>query len=165
VKLDRVLVPLDGSPLAERALRTALALLRERPSATVILMRAAQAATPGPWTDPIEAEIKVVDEAKAYLGAVAGRLRDQDPRRPVTTSVWYGPAARAVADAADASGAQLIMMSTHGRSGLRRMVLGSVAESVLRTTATPVLLVPADARHLPVASAPPRVAHAETIRV
>jgi nucleotide-binding universal stress UspA family protein len=52
VKLDRVLVPLDGSPLAERALRTALALLRERPSATVILMRAAQGATPGPWTDP-----------------------------------------------------------------------------------------------------------------
>jgi nucleotide-binding universal stress UspA family protein len=37
VKLDRVLVPLDGSPLAERALRTALALLRERPSATLVL--------------------------------------------------------------------------------------------------------------------------------
>ena len=142
MKLDRVVVPLDGSPLAERALCTALALLRERPAATLILVRAAQAATPRPWTDLIEAQIEVVDEAKRYLGTIAGRLRAEEPRRPVTTSVWYGLPARAIAEAADACSAQLIVMSTHGRSGLRRMVLGSVAESVLRATATPVLLVP-----------------------
>ena len=164
MQLDRVLVPLDGSPLAERALFAALVLLRECPAAALILVRAAQAATPRPWTDTIESQIEVVDAAKSYLSTIAGWLRFEDSRRPVTTSVWYGPPDRAIVDAAGTCRANLIVMSTHGRSGLRRMVLGSVAESVLRATPTPVLLVPADS-HFPV-SAPLCVAHdRETVRV
>ena len=164
MKLDRVLVPLDGSPLAERAQFAALLLLRERPAAALILVRAAQAATPRPWTDTIEAQIEVVDAATSYLSTVAGWLRFEDSRRPVTTCVWYGSPARAIVDTADTRRANLIVMSTHGRCGLRRMVLGSIAESVSRATSIPVLLVPADS-HFPV-SAPPSIAHdRETVRV
>lgn len=149
MKFDRVLVPLDGSWLAEKALPAAMALLSERPGATLMLMRAAQATTRVPWVDPIEAQIEVVGEAERYLKYVADRVRDNEPGRTVATSVWYGAPADAIVDAADTGEAQLIVMSTHGRSGLRRIVLGSVAESVLRATTTPVLLVPADGGQVP----------------
>ena len=59
----------------------------------------------------------------------------------VETSVWYGPAAAAILDAARLRKADMIVMSTHGRSGLGRLILGSVAESVLRGTTTPILLL------------------------
>ena len=163
MKLDRVLVPLDGSPLAERALSTACALLRERPAATLILVRAAQAAVGGPWTDPIETQFEVVDEAKSYLAAVAARLRDEAPGRSVKTSVWYGAPASSIVDAAEACRAHLIVMSTHGRTGLRRVVVGSVAESVLRAARTPVLLVPAGATDSEAAALAPSATHGEEV--
>ena len=143
MKLDRVFVPLDGSPLAEGALPIALGLLSTHPGSTLILMRATQATLLRPWVDPIEVQTQAVSEAVWYLQSVADRVRDDDPGRTVATSVWYGPPARSIVDAANARGAQLIVMSTHGRSGLPRMVLGSVAESVVRATTTPTLLVPA----------------------
>jgi nucleotide-binding universal stress UspA family protein len=55
--------------------------------------------------------------------------------------VWYGPATAAIVEAAATSQADLIVMSTHGRSGIGRLLLGSVAESVLRATHTPILLL------------------------
>lgn len=57
------------------------------------------------------------------------------------TTAWYGPAAYAIVEAARLHGADLIVMTTHGRSGLKRLILGSVAESVLRGTTTPILLL------------------------
>jgi nucleotide-binding universal stress UspA family protein len=59
----------------------------------------------------------------------------------VETSVWYGPPADAIVEAARFRNADLIVMSTHGRSGVGRLVLGSVAESVLRGSKTAILLV------------------------
>jgi nucleotide-binding universal stress UspA family protein len=59
----------------------------------------------------------------------------------VRTSVWYGAAAPAIVEAARVAHADLVVMSTHGRSGIGRLILGSVAESVLRGTRTPILLV------------------------
>lgn len=150
MKVDTVLVPLDGSPLAEMALPTAIELLRDSPDATLILLRAAEATTL-PGVDPTGAQVAVVHEAEEYLEDVAARARDEGVSR-VITSVWYSQPAKAIVEAAPVRGADLIVMSTHGRSGLRRIVLGSVAESVLRGTQTPILLVPAagvrvDARH------------------
>jgi nucleotide-binding universal stress UspA family protein len=142
MRVDRVLVPLDGSPLAEMALPMAIRLLSDKPDATLILLRAAEArALPG--IDPTDAQVAVIREADAYLKGVAVRLRDADVRR-VRTSVWYGAAAAAIVDGARASDASLIVMTTHGRSGLGRLLLGSVAESVLRGTETPILRVRAD---------------------
>jgi nucleotide-binding universal stress UspA family protein len=138
--VDRVLVPLDGSPLAEIALPKAVELL-SGPHATLILLRAAHATT-RPGADPIDAQVAVVHEAESYLAAVAARLCGQGLTQ-VVRSVWYSSAAKAIIDAARLRSADLIVMSTHGRSGLQRAFRGSVAEAVLRGTRTPILLIQA----------------------
>lgn len=138
--VDRVMVPLDGSPFAELALPKAIELL-SGPRATLILVRAAHA-TMRPGVDPIDAQVIVVREAESYLAAVAARLGDQGLTR-VVRSVWYCSAAKAIVDAARLRSVDLIVMSTHGRSGLQRAFRGSVAEAVLRGTRTPILLVQA----------------------
>jgi nucleotide-binding universal stress UspA family protein len=84
--------------------------------------------------------VRTVSEAETYLTGVRARLV-QSGLDAVDTSVWYGPPAEAIVDAARFRGADLIVMSSHGRSGLGRLVLGSVAETVLRGTRVPILLI------------------------
>ena len=141
MKLDKIMVPLDGSMLAEAALSTACDFAA-RDGATISLLRAAEAMT-RPGADAVEAQVTAVREAEEYLAAVVRRLVDKGIKR-VEPHVWYGPAAAAIVEAASAQKADLIVMCTHGRSGLGRLVLGSVAESVLRGTTTPILIVRAD---------------------
>jgi nucleotide-binding universal stress UspA family protein len=141
MQLDRILVPLDGSMLAEAALWAAVDLGGKN-GATLSLVRAAQAYTL-PGADAVEAEVRAVREAEEYLAAVRRRLEDKGVNR-VETHVWYGPAAAAIVEAASFQKADMIVMCTHGRSGLGRLVLGSVAESVLRGTTIPILIVRAD---------------------
>ena len=141
MRINTVLVPLDGSPLAEMVLPTAIELLKDSPEATLVLLRAVEATTL-PGIDPIPAQVAVVGEAESYLESVAARLRAEGRFR-VMTSVWYNEATEAIVEAARLRGVDLIVMSTHGRNGLRRVVEGSVAESVLRRTQTPILLVSA----------------------
>ena len=138
MKLNRILIPLDGSALAESALGKATELAGDG-TATLMLLRAAEARSL-PGVDPTEAQVEVVREAEEYLMGVAARLATEGIKR-VETSVWYGPSASAIIDAARLRKADLIVMSTHGRSGLGRLILGSVAESVLRGTTTPILLL------------------------
>ena len=138
MKTERILVPLDGSALAEAAIEAALDLGRATPS-KLILLRAAEAHTL-PGADPTEEQVAVVREAEQYLAAIADRLTKRGAK-DVDTSVWYGPAAAAVIEAAKLKKADLIVMSTHGRSGLGRLILGSVTESVLRGTTTPICIV------------------------
>jgi nucleotide-binding universal stress UspA family protein len=133
-----ILVPLDGSPLAERALPEAVELARQR-GARLLLLRAAEAHVPL-GADPTQAQVRVVQEAEAYLASVKAQLAATGIP-DVETSVWYGPPASAIVEAARLRGADLIVMTTHGRSGLGRLILGSVAESVLRGTTTPILLL------------------------
>jgi nucleotide-binding universal stress UspA family protein len=141
LKLDKIMVPLDGSMLAEAALSTACDFAA-RDGATISLLRAAEA-MPRLGADAVEAQVTAVMEAEEYLAAVVRRLADKGIKR-VEPHVWYGPAAAAIVEAASAQKADLIVMCTHGRSGLGRLVLGSVAESVLRGTTTPILIVRAD---------------------
>jgi nucleotide-binding universal stress UspA family protein len=138
MKLGKILVPLDGSALAESAIPKAVELAKDAPSASLMLLRAAEA--PILTGDPIEAQIAAVREAEEYLEAVAACLKEQGLDE-VTTSVWYGPPAPAIVEAAHVARADLIVMSTHGRSGVGRLLMGSVAESVLRGTRVPILLL------------------------
>lgn len=138
MKIKKLLVPLDGSSLAEAALDKAVEMVKES-GATMVLLRAAEATTL-PGADPTEAQVEVVREAEDYLGAVAARVRKQGLER-VETSVWYGKPAAAIVEAAQFGRVDMIVMSSHGRSGLGRLILGSVAESVIRGTHTPVLLL------------------------
>lgn len=157
MKIERILVPLDGSALAEAAIEAALDLGHGTPS-TLILLRAAEAHTL-PGADPTDDQVAVVREAEQYLAAVADRLTKRGVKG-VDTGVWYGPAAAAVIEAAKLKKADLIVMSTHGRSGLGRLILGSVAESVLRGTTTPICIVRAAGAPVeaPVGAATPREA-------
>jgi nucleotide-binding universal stress UspA family protein len=154
MKPNTVLVPLDGSRLAEEALAPALGFARE--GAKLVLLRAAEAHAP--FMDPSEAQVAVVREAEEYLAGVAARLRSAGASE-VEMSVWYDSPVEAIADAARFRKVDLIVMSTHGRSGLGRLVLGSVAESVLRATSTPILLL------RPQAPAWVAIAEEETVRV
>ena len=137
MKTKTILIPLDGSEMAEAALAEARQL--SGPDSTLVLLRAASAlALPG--TDMLDAQGYAVQEAEAYLDELKTKLEAQGARG-VEAHVWYGPAAAAIVEAARRYGADLIVMSTHGRSGLGRVVFGSVAESVLRGTTVPILLV------------------------
>jgi nucleotide-binding universal stress UspA family protein len=78
---------------------------------------------------------------KAYLEGLAGQL--QHAGRTVTTVIREGAAAETIVEYAKDHEIDLIVMSTHGRSGFKRFVVGSVTERVLRTGETPVLVLPA----------------------
>ncbi|HYB41436.1 MAG TPA: universal stress protein [Candidatus Methylomirabilis sp.] len=138
MEIKKILVPLDGSALAEEAIAKAIEFTRSA-EPTLTLLRAAEAPTM-PGVDPTDAQVTVVREAEEYLAGVAARLKARGITR-VETSVWYGPAALSIVEAARYRKADLIVMSTHGRTGLGRLILGSVAESVLRGTTTPILLL------------------------
>ena len=114
MKIDKLLVPLDGSRLAEQALAKALDVA-EGGQPTLLLLRAAEAST-WPGVDPTEEQIRVVHEAEEYLNAVQARLASKGIRK-VETSVWYGPPASAIVEAARVSNADLIVMTTHGQIG------------------------------------------------
>ena len=142
MKLDKILIPLDGLKLAEQALTKALEMAQGAGESTLFLLRAAEASA---WlgADATEEQVRVVGEAQEYLAAVATYLARQGFRK-VKTAVWYGSPASAIVEAARVDKVDLIVMTTHGRSGLGRLILGSVAEAVLRGTSTPILLLRAD---------------------
>ncbi len=168
----RVIVPLDGSQLAERALPYAVAIA-EKFAAPVVLVRAydgpARAAQVlalseagagvGGVIDPsavqavTEATQLEAEEVGRYLESVAARLAQQDVR--VQTAVVDARPADAILACVEGEDAALIVMSTHGRSGLRRLVMGSVAEDVLHRSTVPVLLVRGEGSHPAPASAEP----------
>ena len=137
MNVKTILVPLDGSTLAEAALTTAVDLAREQ-GAKLVLLRAAEARTL--VGDPTEAQVSAVREAEEYLTAARARVVRAGVG-DVEVSVWYGPPAEAIVEAARYRHADLVVMSSHGRSGLGRLVLGSVAESVLRASSVPILLI------------------------
>jgi nucleotide-binding universal stress UspA family protein len=161
MSFNKILVPLDGSALAESALGRAASLAAK--NGTLVLMRAAEAHTL-PGADPTEAQVEVVRDAEEYLASVAARLATNGSPR-VETSVWYGPAASAIVDAARLRKADLIVMSTHGRSGLGRLIMGSVAESVLRGTTAPILLLRAETAPVAAPEEAAPAGHRETAHV
>jgi nucleotide-binding universal stress UspA family protein len=138
MRFDRVLIPLDGSAQAERAVSMAIAL-SDRESTYVQLLRATEAKT-RPGVDSMASEIATVREAEGYLNRVAQGLSERGFKH-VKTSVWYGGPTAAILEAARVGRASLIIMTTHGRSGLAHLVLGSVAEGVVRSAGVPVLVL------------------------
>ncbi|HEY7204408.1 MAG TPA: universal stress protein [Methylomirabilota bacterium] len=137
MKTKKILVPLDGSELAETALVDAFDLA-ERDEGVVLLVRATEATTL-PGFDPILAQVDAVREAERYLADLTATL-ERRGRRNVETHVWYGPPAASIIQAVGAYKPDLIVMTTHGRSGMGRLFFGSVAESVLRGTTVPIFL-------------------------
>ncbi|MBI2563022.1 MAG: universal stress protein, partial [candidate division NC10 bacterium] len=124
----RILVPLDGSPLAEAILPEVVDLARLHGAEILLLRVALVHALPG--VDQTEAQVRAVEEAEGYLAEIERRIAAQG--LPVRGAVRYGHAVEEILDHAESQRADLIAMSTHGRSGIQRFMLGSVAEAVVR---------------------------------
>lgn len=152
-ELKRILVPLDGSSLAEGILPAALALAKLF-DAEVHLLRIVPVTHPsyynlegGSFHVQVEALLKEMEEAQdklrheaaAYLERIAERIR-ADALRAQTHVAIESHVAQAILDFAAGHAADLIALETHGRGGLTRLVLGSVADKVLRGASVPVLL-------------------------
>jgi nucleotide-binding universal stress UspA family protein len=136
VMLNTILVPLDGSELAERALAPALGLVKHGGGKLILVRAATTHGIPGP--DQADEQVRVITEAEEYLKTMALELKG----RGVTaeTGVPYGPAAEGILDEIRLRRPDLVVMATHGRSGLGRWLYGSVAEAVLGRSTTPILL-------------------------
>ena len=136
----RILTPIDFSEGSEHALRYALELA-EKLRAEVHALHAYQQpiyVLPEGAMDPgTLPEEEVAQAARERLDRFEAR-HDRVER----SLLREGPAARCIVDAAEELGADLIVMGTHGRTGLARMLIGSVAERVVRTSTVPVLTVP-----------------------
>jgi nucleotide-binding universal stress UspA family protein len=132
----KILVPLDGSALAE-AILPQVTELAKNVGAELLLLRVAIAHV-FPGVDPTEEEVRVVREAEEYVEALADKLAKKGAR--TRRAVRYGKAAAEVIAHIAANEVDLVAMSTHGRSGLSRLVMGSVAEEVVRNAGVPVLL-------------------------
>jgi len=133
---DRILVPLDGSPLAEAVLPRVTRILR--PGETdLVLLRAVVPEVPE--VDALTPAAELTRTAERYLREVVSRLHAEGvPARGV---VQIGNASEAVVDFAEKERAALVAMSTHGRGGMARWIFGSVTEKVLRCSTTPLLVV------------------------
>lgn len=139
----KILVPLDGSALSERAIPIAAAVAR-RNSASIHLLQAVVAAVYGPMPlymrgSPAVDKLHATAAAENYLRHIRQQLRDCGVK-DVTISTPVADATTAIVATAH-DDCDLIVMSTHGRTGLSRAILGSVADAVVRGSHLPVLLV------------------------
>ena len=144
--LKRILVPLDGSELAEQALEPAFALAQKFGGEVMLLCVAAVpeevmvGVTAMPYV-PHEGNLHYAQaKAEAYLRGIKSRW--QQAGVPIRNQVISGTPPELIVAIAKEQAVDLIVMSTHGRSGLSRLVYGSVAEAVLRGAHLPVLIIP-----------------------
>ena len=159
--IETVLVPLDGSEMAERALPLA-AEIADRSGAPLVLLSAPQLGD-AELADVSDFEIRLPgvmsmeamqalrssmrEETLSYLEARAVPFSRRG--LGVETIVTDDPPSVAIVKAADGHAGTLVVMGTHGRSGLGRWAFGSVAERVLHAGPRSLLLVPAGADHVP----------------
>ncbi len=163
---EKILVPCDGSDLAERSVFPHVVALGREMGGEVIILRvipppvgrsgvafragAPEMPIPLPETPedahiaryPIYKDQEIAsaeDEARRSVTQAAAILRDNGVK--VRTEILLGDPAEEIIDYAEDEGVDLIIMCSHGRSGIRRWVFGSVTEKVLRGTKTPLLII------------------------
>ena len=142
---ETILVATDFSPHSEQALETAIDLAR-RLGAGIRLIHVFD--LPLPLVSPYEVAVPdaYLEETRSVaagrLEAAAARVRDEGIE--VESQLGEVPAARSISEAAREAGADLIVMGTRGNSGLKHLVLGSVAEHTLRLAHCPVMTVKAE---------------------
>lgn len=151
----KIMVPLDGSELAECVLPHVEGFVTDCQVGTIVFVRVVE---PTNYTQTsidmhsqdyaeIKRSMETLDEvsrtaANRYLKEVVGRLKQGEME--YKTTVLVGKAAEQLVDYADANEIDLILIATHGRSGIGRWVRGSIADRVLRAARAPVLMVRAE---------------------
>jgi nucleotide-binding universal stress UspA family protein len=144
--LRRIVVPLDGSALAEQALPLAIELA-VRAHAELLLFQAVrsfEASAPGlrPFHRPTPTiDFPAPGHAQALQQLQGVIARWHPPEIAVLPAVASGEPVQAIVDMAAREHADLIVMATHGYTGVRRWALGSVVDKVLHSATTPLLLV------------------------
>ena len=135
--IQKIVVPIDFSDASEHAARYACTLARNLGSSVYLIHVLEQ-----PVRGPVSFEAggtgeRLSRDARERLTALAGHLG----ALRITTEVRSGKVAEEINDCAIAYGADLVVMSTRGLTGLPHLLLGSVAEQVVRTACCPVLVV------------------------
>jgi len=144
---QKVLVPLDGSDLAECVLPHVKAIARGCGVGGIIFVRVADTFFSHPTGGGGEFSDELIKKYDASSKAAAERYLKQLAGQPdygkvnIETKVLTGNTAEKLADFAKKSKADLIVIATHGRSGISRWVWGSVADRLLRSACVPVLMV------------------------
>ncbi len=143
---QKIVAPLDGSKLAECVLPHVEAVGKGCEVKDVILIRVIEPLeipTRGGMAfskdDRHQMETEQRSEAEKYLKQVAGRLKEKG--LIVRSEILEGKAAEAIAEYTKKNEVDLIVLATHGRSGLSRWYWGSVADRILRSVCVPVLMV------------------------
>lgn len=139
--IQSLLVPLDGSPLAEVALPWAFDLA-EKYGARIILLRVG--ILPDVWSlqDAPHMDTRLDEletQCMKYLLEVETRLKDR--KVPVQAEYSVGNATQRIVERSQQPDCSMIVMNSHGRDGLTRWMIGSVAEKVARHAGCPVLLI------------------------
>lgn len=144
----KIMVPLDGSKLAECVFPHLETVVKGCKSPEVIIVRAVE-----PLSVPYGREVSQFTsleqvkafethrktEAEKYLKEVVARLEKTGAN--VRADVIYGKAGEALSDYANKNDVDLVVIATHGRSGISRWVWGSVADRLVRSVSVPVLMV------------------------
>ncbi len=151
----KILVPLDGSKLAECALNHVKKLFQGSTIGKVVLLNAV--VTEVPWRELGTGEdghatafdynaLKktLIDESNKYLAKVQSQLSSKGIKAKTETIESNGPS-HTITEYAQKNGIDLIVMATHGYTGMKKMMLGSIALKVLHESNVPVLLVRPDA--------------------
>lgn len=146
----KILIPLDGSILAEQAIESAIAIASKFTSEVHLVQVITNYLVPSYGIDYQVGETYrdvSLREANAYLENVKDRLLS-DFDGDIKVKVIEGLVAENIVDYADNQEIDLIVMATHGRSGIGRWVFGSVAERVLRAAQCPILMVRANEKNI-----------------
>ncbi len=146
---NKILVPLDGSALAERALPHAEEIAKGTGAELILMQVIGIPLADVPEAGPAEEEKTFEGEiasARTYLESIGDRLRPAG--LSVRSIVARGDADEQILGFAHRENVDILVMSTHGRSGLSKLVMGSVAQKVMLTTKRPVMLVKPERIHV-----------------
>ena len=140
---EKLLVPVDFSAHAEEAMRTAADLSRRYSASITIayVYEPMQYVLPEGFLVYTPEQVNVLTTGFRERLARAERHLVELGAANVHTELLQGAVAREIVDYAKSGGFDLIVMGTHGRTGLRHVMMGSVAEKVLRLAPCPVLVV------------------------
>jgi nucleotide-binding universal stress UspA family protein len=149
INIKAIVVPLDGSELAEGVLPTVIDLAKAL-RLEVMLLRGYELAASAYYgeeylPDYESLKARIGQETRSYLEGRVAALKANGLERVFATAV-EGPAAEEIIKQARQRGDAMVAMCTHGRSGIRRWVLGSVTEKVVRHSSAPVMVISAKAR-------------------
>ena len=145
-RYQKIVVPLDGSGWGERAVAHAVDIARSNDSEIILLhifKPPAREYTPEiALANQGEQIQELRQQMKQYLVGIRGELRNQRIRtRTQYIEAEGADVAHLICDFVNEEGADLVVMSTHGRTGLGRLLFGSVARDVMECVSVPVLLV------------------------